>query len=141
VVAADEFETGDRALLNLGHTFGHALEAETGYSDRLLHGEGVAIGMVLALAFSAELGLAPRTDAERLAVHLAGAGLPIAIADIPGEIPGVDRLLDLMAQDKKVKAGKLTFILARGIGRAFVANDVPADAVRRFLLHTLDRPQ
>jgi 3-dehydroquinate synthase len=142
VVARDERETGERALLNLGHTFGHALEGAVGYEGgRLIHGEGVAIGMVLALAFSAELGLAPRTDAERLAVHLAGAGLPIAIADIPGEIPGVDRLLDLMAQDKKVKAGKLTFILARGIGRAFVANDVPADAVRRFLLHTLDRPQ
>ena len=142
VVARDERETGERALLNLGHTFGHALEGAVGYEGgRLIHGEGVAIGMVLALAFSAELGLAPRTDAERLAVHLAGAGLPTTIADIPGEIPGVDRLLDLMAQDKKVKAGKLTFILARGIGRAFVANDVPADAVRRFLLHTLDRPQ
>ncbi|HVV94156.1 MAG TPA: 3-dehydroquinate synthase [Hyphomicrobiales bacterium] len=142
VVQRDERETGERALLNLGHTFGHALESAVGYEGgRLIHGEGVAIGMVLALAFSAELGLAPATDAERLAAHLAGAGLPTAIADIPGERPSADRLLDLMAQDKKVKGGRLTFILARGIGAAFVANDVPADAVRRFLVRTLDRPQ
>jgi 3-dehydroquinate synthase len=133
IVARDERETGDRALLNFGHTFGHALEAATGYSDRLLHGEGVAIGMVLAFRLSVALGLASGQDADRFARHLKSVGLPIAIADIPGARPAPDALLAHMSHDKKVKDGKLTFILARGIGRAFVTRDVSLDAVRAVL--------
>ena len=134
IVARDETETGERALLNLGHTFGHALEGAVGFEGgRLVHGEGVAIGMVLALQFSAVLGHAPAEAAVRVAAHLAAAGLPTRIADIPGEVAGTEALLDLMMQDKKVQGGRLTFILARGIGEAFVARDVPADVVRRFL--------
>jgi 3-dehydroquinate synthase len=134
IVGRDERETGERALLNLGHTFGHALEAAVGYDGRrLVHGEGVAIGLVLAFAFSARLGLASAEDAERVRAHLAAAGLPTRIADIPGEVGDAERLLELMAQDKKVRRGRLTFILARGIGRSFVADDVPAEKVRAFL--------
>ncbi len=134
VVVADEFETtGARALLNLGHTFGHALEASTGYGERLIHGEGVAIGMAQAFRFSASLGLCAPADAERVAAHLAAAGLPTRLADIPGEVADDETLIALMGQDKKVKRGRLTFILARGIGEAYVANDVPPDAVRAFL--------
>jgi 3-dehydroquinate synthase len=133
IVARDERETGERALLNLGHTFGHALEAATGFSSRLLHGEGVAIGMALAFALSHKLGLCPGQDAERFARHLKAMGLPAAIADIPGPRPSVDELMAHMAHDKKVADGKLTFILVRGIGRAFITNDVPADAVRDIL--------
>jgi 3-dehydroquinate synthetase len=125
--------TGERALLNLGHTFGHALEAAAGFSDRLLHGEAVALGMVLAFEFSARLGLCAAADAERARSHLAAAGLPTHLSDIPGGIPPVDELMALIAQDKKVKRGKLTFILVRGIGEAFVANDVDAADVRAFL--------
>jgi len=133
VVARDERETGERALLNLGHTFGHALEAGAGFSDRLLHGEAVALGMVLAFEFSARSGLIGAAEAERARAHLAGVGLPTHLKDIPGGVPGVDELMDLIAQDKKVKRGKLTFILVRGIGRAFIANDVDAAEVRAFL--------
>ena len=133
VVARDERETAERALLNLGHTFGHALEAGAGFSDRLLHGEAVALGMALAFDFSARKGLLPASDAERARNHLAGVGLPTHLKDIPGGAPGVDELMDLIAQDKKVKRGKLTFILVRGIGRAFVENDVDAAEVRAFL--------
>ncbi len=115
-VARDERESGERALLNLGHTFGHALEAAAGFSDRLLHGEAVAVGMALAFAFSARRGLLPASEAQRVARHLAGVGLPTRMSDIAGELPGPDRLLELMAQDKKVKRGKLALILARGIG-------------------------
>jgi 3-dehydroquinate synthase len=136
-VARDERETGERALLNLGHTFGHALEAATGFSDRLLHGEGVAVGMTLALAFSARRGLLPAADAERAARHLAAVGLPNHLSAIPGELPGADRLMELMAQDKKVKRGKLTLILARRIGEAFVAPDVDQADVRAFLAEKL----
>jgi 3-dehydroquinate synthase len=136
-VARDEREIGDRALLNLGHTFGHALEAAAGFSDRLLHGEAVALGMVLALGFSARLGLMPSGDAERVTAHLAAVGLPIHLSDIPGGLPGLDRLMDLMAQDKKVRRGRLTFILARGIGAAFVAPDVDPAEVRAFLAEKL----
>jgi 3-dehydroquinate synthase len=136
-VARDERETGDRALLNLGHTFGHALEAAAGFSDRLLHGEAVALGMVLAFAFSARLGLMPAADAERVTAHLAAVGLPIHLSDIPGGTPGLDRLMELMAQDKKVRRGKLTFILARGIGAAYVAADVDPAEVRAFLAEKL----
>jgi len=133
IVARDERETGDRALLNLGHTFGHALEAATGYSERLLHGEGVAIGTVLALELSASLGLSPASDAERYARHLKSVGLPANIGDIPGTRPDPDTLLSHMMHDKKVQNGKLTFILVEGIGHAISACEVPLDQVRRVL--------
>ncbi len=133
IVSRDEREAGERALLNLGHTFGHALEAATGYSERLLHGEGVAIGMVLAFRLSAKLGLAPAADGERLARHLRDAGLPASIADIEGPRPDADTLLAHMTHDKKAKGGKLVFVLARGLGRAFTTGDVPIDAVRDVL--------
>ncbi|WP_029003495.1 3-dehydroquinate synthase [Azorhizobium doebereinerae] len=133
IVARDETETGDRALLNLGHTFGHALEAGAGYSQRLLHGEAVSIGMCLAFAYSARLGLCPGQDVVRAQRHLAAVGLPTRIADVPGDLPDTDGLMTLIAQDKKVSRGQLTFILARGIGEAFVARDVDAASVRAFL--------
>jgi shikimate kinase / 3-dehydroquinate synthase len=133
IVARDETETGDRALLNLGHTFGHALEAWTGYSDRLLHGEGVAIGMCLAFRLSEELGLCPAGTAARVEAHLKAVGLPTRIADIPGGKADPAELYRLMGQDKKVKAGKLAFILVRGIGQAFVTRDVAPDTVLAFL--------
>ncbi len=132
-VARDERETGERALLNLGHTFGHAFEAAAGFSDRLLHGEAVALGMVMAFDFSARLGLTDATEAARVTRHLAAAGLPTRIADIPGAAPSLDQLMDLIAQDKKVWRGKLTFILARGIGKSFVAPDIDPAEVRAFL--------
>jgi 3-dehydroquinate synthase len=133
IVARDELEHGDRALLNLGHTFGHALEAAAGFSDRLMHGEAVGIGMVLAFAFSVRLGLAPAADVERMRRHLAAVGLPTRISQIPGEMPGVDGLMELMFQDKKVKRGKLTLIVARGIGASFIAPDIDPAEVRAFL--------
>ncbi len=133
IVARDERETGDRALLNLGHTFGHAFEAACGFSDRLLHGEAVSLGMALAFAFSAKLGLLPAADAARAIRHLAEVGLPVRIRDIPGPLPSLDQLMDLIAQDKKVKRGMLTFILVKGIGAAFVEGGVDAGAVRAFL--------
>ena len=134
VVARDERETGDRALLNLGHTFGHALEAATGYDGRrLVHGEGVAVGMALAHRFSARMNLASPDDAARVEAHLRDVGLPWRLSDIPGELPGADGLMDFIRQDKKVSRGALTFILTRGIGRAFIARDVPQSEVRNFL--------
>ncbi|MEE1656850.1 3-dehydroquinate synthase [Microvirga sp. CF3062] len=134
VVVRDEHENGDRALLNLGHTFGHALEKITAYdSTRLVHGEGVAIGLALAFRFSASLGLCPMADAERVEAHLIAAGLPTRLSQIQGGCGTVDELLDAMAQDKKVKGGALTFILARGIGQCFIASGIGADEVRRFL--------
>ena len=136
IVARDETEQGDRALLNLGHTFGHALEAATGYSDRLLHGEGVAIGCALAFELSARLGLCPQEDPGRVRAHLAQMGLMRDPADIPGELPDADGLLALMAQDKKVVDGRLRFVLARRIGQAFVTADVPAEAVRAVLANS-----
>jgi 3-dehydroquinate synthase len=135
-VLADEKEIGERALLNLGHTFGHALEAGTGFSDRLLHGEGVAIGMVLAHGFSARLGLAPSQDTGRIAAHLQAAGLPTSLADIPGGPPETSVLMQAIAQDKKVVRGTLTFILTRGIGKAFIERNVDAEAVSAFLEET-----
>jgi len=134
VVVADERETGPRALLNLGHTFGHALEAATAYdSSRLVHGEGVAIGMVLAHEFSARMNLASPDDARRVETHLAEVGLPTRMSDIPGGLPPAETLMDAIAQDKKVKSGKLTFILTRGIGQSFIADDVPSSEVLSFL--------
>jgi len=133
IVAADEREHGNRALLNLGHTFGHVLEAATGYSDRLLHGEGVAIGMALAFEVFARMGLCPQEDPSRLRAHLAAMGMKKDLADIEGELPGVDGLMALMAQDKKVRQGRLTFILARGIGEAFVSREADLEVVRGVL--------
>ena len=137
IVARDERETGERALLNLGHTFGHALEAGCGFSDRLLHGEAVALGMALAFEFSAEKGLFAASEAVRATAHLAAVGLPTHVKDVKGGVPPVDALMDLIAQDKKVKRGTLTFILVRGIGRAFIENNVSAAEVRSFLEHKL----
>ncbi len=138
IVARDEFETGDRALLNLGHTFGHALEAATDYDgSRLVHGEGVAIGMALAHRFSARLNLASHDDAERVEAHLKAVGLPWRLSDVPGGLPGADRLLEYIAQDKKVSRGALTFILTHGIGQSFIARDVPASEVSLFLREQL----
>jgi len=133
IVARDERETGERALLNLGHTFGHALEAATGFSDRLVHGEGVAVGMALAFQLSVKLGHCPGQDAERFVRHLKAVGLPSSIADIPGARPGAGELIRHMAHDKKVTDGKLTFILVRGLGQAFVTRDVPLEAVKSVL--------
>jgi 3-dehydroquinate synthase len=132
-VAADERDEGVRALLNLGHTFGHALEAAAGYSDRLYHGEAVAIGMALAHEFSARRGLCPPEDAARVIRHLKDVGLPTTIGEIPGTPATADRLMELIHQDKKVSRGKLTFILTRGIGKAFIAPDIAAADVAEFL--------
>lgn len=129
IVQRDETEQGERALLNLGHTFGHVLESATGYSSRLLHGEGVAIGCALAFDLSARMGLCSQETPSRVAVHLKEVGLPTRIADIPGDLPDNDALIALMAQDKKVQDGKLRFILARGIGDAFVTDEVSRDAL------------
>jgi len=137
IVARDEHESGERALLNLGHTFGHALEAAAGFSDRLLHGEAIALGMALAFAFSAKRGLLPWSQAERVERHLAAVGLPIHVSSVPGGLSDADRLMELIAQDKKVKRGKLTFILAHGIGASFIASDVDAAEVRAFLAEKL----
>ncbi|TCP84331.1 3-dehydroquinate synthase [Rhizobium sp. PP-CC-2G-626] len=134
VVVADERENGRRALLNLGHTFGHALEAATAYDGaRLVHGEGVSIGMVLAYAFSARMNLASPDVTARVEAHLRTVGLPTRMSEIPGQLPTAEVLMDAIAQDKKVKGGKLTFILTHGLGEAFVADDVPTSAVLSFL--------
>lgn len=133
IVAADERETQDiRALLNLGHSFGHALEAETGYSDRLLHGEAVAAGMALAHRFSAAQGLCPAADAERVAAHLAAVGLPHDLASAGVDADGAT-LAGHMAHDKKVRGGKLPLILTRGIGQSFVTDEYGLDVVAAFL--------
>src|SRR5262249_5684928 len=107
IVSRDERETSERALLNLGHTFGHALEAGAGFSDRLLHGEAISLGMVLAFAFSARRGLIAADEAARVERHLAAVGLPTRLSAVPGGVPDVERLMELIAQDKKVKRGKL----------------------------------
>ncbi|RJF84763.1 3-dehydroquinate synthase [Azospirillum cavernae] len=133
IVGVDERESGDRALLNLGHTFGHALEAATGFGQTLLHGEGVSIGMALAFDLSVALGLCPAEDARRARAHLASVGLPVRPTDIPGVAWNVDELIRSMAKDKKVSDGRITFILANGIGQAFTRRDVDADAVRAVL--------
>jgi 3-dehydroquinate synthase len=137
IVSRDERETGERALLNLGHTFGHALEAATGFSDRLFHGEGVAVGMALAADFSASLGMISEADAVRVKRHLAEVGLPTHLQDIAGfaqeGLTDADALMNLMAQDKKVRRGRLTFILLEAIGRAVIARDVEPSRVRDFL--------
>lgn len=128
IVEADEREGGVRALLNLGHTFGHALEAETGFGDRLLHGEGVAIGMIMAFQLSVKLGLCKPEDLARVEAHFKAVGLPCYLQDIQANW-GPEALLSHMYQDKKTEGGKLVFILARGIGQAFIARDVDAKDV------------
>lgn len=137
IVERDETEQGDRALLNLGHTFGHALEAATGYCDRLLHGEGVAIGCALAFELSSRMGLCSQEDPSRVRAHLDAMGMKKDLADIPGDLPDADGLISLMAQDKKVLDGRLRFILARGIGQAFVTSDVDAGVLRTLLRDAL----
>jgi 3-dehydroquinate synthase len=138
VVARDERENGDRALLNLGHTFGHALETATGYdSSRLVHGEGVAIGMTLAHRFSVKMNLCGVEAAERVEAHLKAVGLPTSLHEVPGGLPGAEKLMDYIAQDKKVARGALTFILTHGIGQSFIAKDVPPAAVLEFLKERL----
>ncbi len=138
-VAADEREMGRRALLNLGHTFGHALEAETRYGDALLHGEAVAIGMVLAFELSVRLGLCPAEDAERVRRHFTKAGLPTGLGHqrLAGRAWRAESLIGHMRQDKKVRDGRITFILARGIGEAFIADDIDLAAVRDLLADTI----
>ncbi len=137
IVARDEHETGDRALLNLGHTFGHALEAWTGYSDRLLHGEGVSVGMCLAFRFSEALGLCSAGTASRVSTHLTAVGLPTRIGDIPGGKANADELVRLMGQDKKVRDGRLTFILVRGVGEALITRDIETAQVEAFLVQEI----
>ncbi|CAK02609.1 3-dehydroquinate synthase [Bartonella tribocorum] len=134
IVARDEYETGERALLNLGHTFGHMLETATAYdSKRLIHGESVAIGMILAHQFSAQLNLVAPTLINRIETHLKAVGLPTQLKDIPGDLPNAETLMALIAQDKKVSQNNLTFILSRGLGQSFIAKNVPPDLVLSFL--------
>ncbi len=139
IVSRDETERGDRALLNLGHTFCHALEAATGYSDRLLHGEGVAIGCTLAFETSMRLGLCSQEAPSRVRAHLKAMGMKVDLSDIEGGVPDADALLELMYQDKKVQSGKLTFIMARGIGEAYVDRDVDLAVVKSVLEDALSR--
>ena len=133
IVGRDERESGERALLNFGHTFGHALETATGFSDRLRHGEAIAIGSVLAFRLSARLGLCDPAEEKRVAAHLAAVGLPTRLSQVAGQLPDTDGLLALMAQDKKVRRGVLVFVLARGIGKAFVEPGVEPAVVRQVL--------
>ncbi len=133
IVAEDERESGRRALLNLGHTFGHALEGFAGYSGRLLHGEAISIGMALAFEYSNEAGLCGGQDAGRAIAHFRAAGLPVEISQIPGDTPSPGALMDLMAQDKKVSGGVPAFILVRGIGEAFIESGVDMENMQRFL--------
>jgi 3-dehydroquinate synthase len=133
IVAEDETEAGVRALLNLGHTFGHALEASTGYSDVLLHGEAVAIGMVQAFRFSEAQGLCAQGTGDRVAKHLARANLPTRVSHIKAKLPSPAELVEIMRQDKKASGGKLAFILTKAIGEAFIAKDVHDADVIRFL--------
>lgn len=137
IVSRDETEEGERALLNLGHTFCHALEKATGYSNRLLHGEGVAIGCALAFELSQRLGLCSQEAPSRVRAHLRAMSMKVELADIPGDLPSAPELLNLMGQDKKVVDGKLRFILAKDIGQAFVAEDVPPETVLAILSEAL----
>ena len=133
IVAQDEKEHGTRALLNLGHTFAHAYENLTGYSDNLLHGEAVGLGMAQAARLSVDLGLCPETDAQALVNHLASAGLPISQTDVKSDPFEATNLFNVMAQDKKVSQGVMTFILMKAIGKAFITNDVSAKQITTFL--------
>jgi 3-dehydroquinate synthase len=138
IVARDERESGDRALLNLGHTFGHALEAAAGFSERLLHGEAISLGMILAAEFSVRIGVLAPDRVARISRHLAAAGLPVALTELSGGLPDADRLFDLMAQDKKVRHGSPTLILLRDIGQAYIAHDVPPATLRAFIVEKLN---
>ncbi|QPC42428.1 3-dehydroquinate synthase [Kaustia mangrovi] len=133
IVEEDEREAGRRALLNLGHTFGHALEAATGYGNRLIHGEAVALGTAQAFRYSQRLGLCPPGTAERVRDHLAAAGLPTTLGEVPGELPDAAALLEIMRQDKKASRGRLTLVLARDIGEAFTTADVDEQDLATFL--------
>jgi 3-dehydroquinate synthase len=133
IVAGDEREEGDRALLNFGHTFGHALETETGFSARLLHGEAVALGMVLAFDFAVRLDLAPKEEAQRMRRHLDDKGLPTRMSQVGLAGTPAERLLAHMTKDKKVRDGRITLILPHRIGDAFVMKDAPLDPLRQFL--------
>ncbi len=135
IVAADEKEQNIRALLNFGHTFGHALEAETGYSDTLLHGEAVAIGMALAFAASVKMGICPKEDSDRAKAHMQAVGLPISPQDIRKEW-NIDALMEHFTHDKKTTGGKLTFIMTRGIGKAFIENNIDAAIIRQILVES-----
>ncbi|UYV39422.1 3-dehydroquinate synthase [Rhodobacteraceae bacterium D3-12] len=137
IVTRDEEERGERALLNLGHTFCHSLEAATGYSDRLLHGEGVAIGCALAFEVSARMGLCPQEDPSRVRAHLNNMKMKTDLSDIEGDLPNADGLVSLMMQDKKVRDGRINFIMARGIGKAFVTPDVDLELVKTVLSDAL----
>ena len=137
IVSGDETEQGARALLNLGHTFAHALEARARYDGAVLHGEAVAVGLVLAFALSVDLGLCPAGDAARVRRHLRAVGLPVTVADLGIDAGGADDLVAAMKHDKKVRDGRLTFILARGIGEAFVTSDVAASSLDRVLAGAL----
>ena len=136
-VINDEKEHGNRALLNLGHTFCHALEAATGYSDRMLHGEGVAIGCILAFDLSAKMGLTSQEDPVRIKQHFSEMGMMNSIQDIAGVIPDADRLVELMFQDKKVVNGKLNLILTKGIGKAFIARDIDPNLIKSVINDSL----
>ena len=133
LVAADEREQGQRALLNLGHTFGHALEALAGFGDAVHHGEAVAIGMVMACDLSVRLGLCPPKDRDRVRRHLQASGLPVNLEGVAGPAWSADAILDKMGQDKKVRRGSLTLILVKGIGKAFITRDVGVDDIRAVL--------
>ena len=137
IVKRDEKELGNRALLNFGHTFGHALEAETGFGGKLLHGEAVSIGMVMAFDLSVQIGICPPKDAARVRAHLASMGLPIRPRDVPEQNWCSDTLLRHMAQDKKVHKGKMTFILTRGIGHTFITSEVDNTEVKALLAHAI----
>jgi 3-dehydroquinate synthase len=137
IVAEDEREGGRRALLNLGHTFGHALEAETGFGATLLHGEAVAIGMVMAFELSAQLGFCPPEAAQRLRRHLAAVGLPTDPHQVPGQVFSPQALIEHMSRDKKVRDGKLTLVLARGIGEAFLTSEVDSADMENFMTLSL----
>lgn len=139
IVGRDETEQGMRALLNLGHTFGHVLETATGYGDRLLHGEGVAIGMALAFRFCHRRGQIPEGVAERVEQHLCKCGLPTRLADIEGDLPTAAELTEMMRQDKKAQGGQLVFILVNEIGGSYVARDVEVDEVTAFLQSEFER--
>ena len=137
IVAADELEADSRRLLNLGHTFGHALEVETGFGPDLLHGEAVSIGMVMAFELSARLELCPMEDTARVARHLAAVGLPTTLEDAGRRQWRAESLLSHMLRDKKVQGGRITFVLARGIGQAFVTSEVAVEEVERLLEHAV----
>ena len=137
IVGRDEKEHGVRALLNLGHTFGHALEGATGYGQRLLHGEGVAIGTVLAFRFSEKLGLIEKGASKRVQAHFKSTGLPTTLSDISGDLPDAPTLINFMRQDKKASGGKLVFILAKKIGETFVAKDVSESDILEFMTQEL----